>query len=724
LTLRASITIFTLILAASLYGQEEFNTGDPLFPVVEAWHELPVDLQQVELMRSIDQPKDQPYQFAIPMQVSLTPENSGFTVIKGGETVWILPLSSKGALSLNIILSPFNLPPGAYIYIYDIDKKVIRGGYTSESGTDTSVMPLLPVPGDRMVLECHFPGKIIPAGAIGVKQVSHDFAGFFRITDAKDTFYGRSGACEVDINCSTNANYLLAARSTVRLLVAGVELCTGVLVNNTGSDYKAYILTANHCIENASQAASTIFVFNYASPWCDGPDITNLHSLSGSLLRASNPDIDFTLVELNSFPSLVFRPYFAGWDISSSAPANTYCLHHPEGDVMKITIDSNAPVTSSYPVSGYASNSFWRILRWDMGTTENGSSGSPLFDQNGRLRGTLTGGAATCNLPENDYFAKLLRMFNITTITSTHLKPWLDPLATGATQADGRDPYAWNLSQSDTLQNIPAAEPGQSDAYSFPGFGYSTGYNSDSLVRYAEYFPFAGIGEIAWIRFRLGSASYVAPGDSVKFFVWTGGAQPGTVIASRMIRLTEVKDNYELEVDFGRTVTVTGPYYAGYTIYYHGDLTTPQSQFTVKHSAPYPLATQNSAWFHDGSSWKPFTQHPSFPMSVSLAIKVIMVENSILNDIETVDFSDNALTVFPNPFTGSISFSVPDVKVSSTSLFLSDNSGRVVSATHYKNIFPGVLTVDLPSLPPGIYHYSLINDSSRYTGSIIKLDAR
>ncbi|MCK7530994.1 MAG: hypothetical protein MZV63_08105 [Marinilabiliales bacterium] len=27
----------------------------------------------------------------------------------------------------------------------------------------------------------------------------------------------------------------------------------------------------------------------------------------------------------------------------------------------------------------------------------------------------------------NDYYAKLSRMFNITTITSTNLKPWLDP---------------------------------------------------------------------------------------------------------------------------------------------------------------------------------------------------------------------------------------------------------------------------------------------------------
>ena len=33
---------------------------------------------------------------------------------------------------------------------------------------------------------------------------------------------------------------------------------------------------------------------------------------------------------------------------------------------------------------------------WELGVTEGGSSGSPLFDQNGRIIGQLFGGTATC----------------------------------------------------------------------------------------------------------------------------------------------------------------------------------------------------------------------------------------------------------------------------------------------------------------------------------------
>ena len=182
-----------------------------------------------------------------------------------------------------------------------------------------------------------------------------------------------------------------------------------------------------------------------------------------------------------------------------------------------------------------------------------------------------------------------------------------------------------------------------------PGFGYSTGHNSDSLVRYAEYFTFPGTGEIAWVHLRVAVSSYLSETDSIRVFVWNGGAQPGAVIASRMIKLREVKNDFDLEVDFGRTVAVSGSYYVGYVIYYKNNLSQPQPQFAVEHSAPYALSGQNTAWFHDGSSWKPFTQHPSFPAPVSLGISVIMVENSILNGIDDPGSDQSATECVSQP---------------------------------------------------------------------------
>jgi len=718
---RTLIFILGILFPVLIFGQPEFPVGNPLFPEIEGWHEIAVDPEHAEAMRAVEQEKGQPWQFAIPVEVSLSPLNSGFIVNNGSETVWVLPVSSKGALSLNLILSPYNLPDGAYVYIYDLERQIVRGAFTGESSGMTRSMPVMPLPGERLVLECHFPGKGIPANAIGVRQVAHDFAGFFGPEGVKDLYFGRSDACEVDLNCSTNPNYIKSSRSTVRLLVAGSELCTGVLVNNTGNEYKAYVLTANHCIETIEQAQNTIFVFNYKSPWCDGPDISNMYSLTGSLLRAENPDIDFSLVELTQFPSMVFRPYFSGWDITTTMPINTYSVHHPEGDVMKITLDDNPPLSASYPVQGFVANGFWRVLRWETGTTEPGSSGGPLYDQNGRLRGTLTGGGATCTDPSNDYFAKISRMFTITSIPSSHLSPWLDPSNLGATVVNGRDPYGYNLSRSDTLGGYPSSDPGASETYSSPGWGLSTGNNSDGLVRYAEYIPFTGTGEIAWLRMQVTASASLSTADSVRFYIWSGGAQPGAIVASRKLRMAETRGGQLLEVDFGRTIKVTGPFYAGYAVFYRNPLNQPQPQFAVAHSVPWPTSAQNTAFFNDGSAWKPFTLHPSYPLSVSLGIRAVMVENSVLNTLEDPGQGSAYLEVFPNPFSSGINFRM-EIGVEEVTLTIYDNIGRVVSAAEYQNVFPGVLPVDLPGLAPGVYHYGLRADTAFYSGSIIKTD--
>jgi hypothetical protein len=57
-----------------------------------------------------------------------------------------------------------------------------------------------------------------------------------------------------------------------------------------------------------------------------------------------------------------------------------------------------------------------------------------------------------------------------------------------------------------------------------------------------------------------------------------------------------------------------------------------------------------------------------------------------------------------------------------TALTIYDNKGSVVSATRYSNIFPGILTLDLPGLASGVYHYIINNDSEILSGTIIKID--
>ena len=78
-------------------------------------------------------------------------------------------------------------------------------------------------------------------------------------------------------------------------------------------------------------------------------------------------------------------------------------------------------------------------MLWDHGATEGGSSGSPLFDQDGRIIGQLHGGDSFCYEGGSDWYGRLSRSWTGGGTASTGLKDWLDPLDTGATTLDGID---------------------------------------------------------------------------------------------------------------------------------------------------------------------------------------------------------------------------------------------------------------------------------------------
>src|SRR5690606_32656120 len=83
-------------------------------------------------------------------------------------------------------------------------------------------------------------------------------------------------------------------------------------------------------------------------------------------------------------------------------------------------------------------------------TTEPVSSGSPLFDQDGRIIGQLWGGGASCsNLTANDFYGRVHTSWEPAGSDQTNqLKFWLDPTNIGALVTDGYDP-AQALTQTD-----------------------------------------------------------------------------------------------------------------------------------------------------------------------------------------------------------------------------------------------------------------------------------
>jgi len=91
---------------------------------------------------------------------------------------------------------------------------------------------------------------------------------------------------------------------------------------------------------------------------------------------------------------------------------------------------------------GSPANSHWGVTDWDLGVTEGGSSGSPLYDQNHRIIGQLHGGASACGGSVlSDEYGKVSVSWNPAgSANSGQLKFWLDPNNSGAGFVDGYDP--------------------------------------------------------------------------------------------------------------------------------------------------------------------------------------------------------------------------------------------------------------------------------------------
>jgi len=670
------------------------------FPV-ENWYELSVDNTSINTLLSLEQPKDQPFQFALPVPVDLNPSNSGFIKKTSRETIWTIGIRSASAKSLNLILSPFNIPDGSYVYVYDSKRTTVRGAFCSDNNNSANTLALMPVPGEELILEYHVPSGKQMDGTLGIKQVSHDYRGILGSL-SKDEQFGASQACNVDINCSAGDNWTVEKRAVCRIIVRGIELCTGVLVNNTNHENKAYLITANHCITSSSDAANSVFYFGYESPWCKGPDGYVYHSISGSTLKASNGEIDFSLVELSSFPPFTYHPYLAGWDVSGTIPNKTVAIHHPMGDVKKISVDNNQPVNGTYSAD-YKSNGFWKILNWDSGTTEGGSSGCPLFDQNKRVVGLLTGGEATCMYPVNDYFAKLSVSYDLSSYLWMQLKGWIDPAVSGVKKYDGRDPYEPNMLTVDTLSNLSAPETRLLTAYTSSGTGYSTGYNSDSIVMYAEHFISPVNRYVSEIQINVAKVNQVALTDSVSIYILQDGTEPGAVIARQKLLFSATKDTFVVKVDFKNTIPVTGNFYIGWRIYYHAQAASENRQFAVFHSPDRGDPLKNTAWFHDGVSWKQYTSHPSYPMSVSLDVKVVTIGDPVPDAVNLVTGDKPEFVLYPNPATDRlvVSSSMPQKDVTFS---VYDMRGAIVSRDIPGNVFPGVAGIDLGGLSNGIYY--------------------
>jgi lysyl endopeptidase len=399
-----------------------------------------------------DQLKDQPWRFGQDLFVSYNPENSGtWDMLKDRSRIWRLGIASPGALSINMTFDRFKLPEGATLFVYSADHSMILGAFTSLNNQADGYFATELIEDESVIIEYYEPADAEFSGELNLWRVTH---GYRSISDYLKDFED-SGTCNVNAACSQGDPIRSQIRSVARIVVGG-GLCSGALINNTNNNGTPYFLTAYHCY---GTAGSVVFRFNWQSPTCSNPASSpSYQSLSGAVDKAYYANSDFWLMQLNQTPPADYNVYYSGWnrEVLSTIAGKVWCIHHPAGDIKKISWANGGVTTTSYLDNGAGTN-HWKVSSWSDGTTtEGGSSGSPLYDPQLRIIGQLHGGYAACGNTLADYYGKLSTSWTGGGTNTTRLSNWLDPTGSGVNFLNGYDPNAAQYAIDGEMSSVTA----------------------------------------------------------------------------------------------------------------------------------------------------------------------------------------------------------------------------------------------------------------------------
>lgn len=367
-----------------------------------------------------DTHKDIPWRFGYKYKtdIQLGREGDGKWETVGAGRVWRTVISCPEAMTINLLLENFYIPEGASLYLYDYQRTNKVGAYTAKNNRIERELGTELIHGDKIIVEYFEPFTVSEAGSFTISNVIHGYRSLNNIQKALEKGLHDSGACNVDVNCPAGDDWGDQIRSVAMIVVSGNGICSGALVNNTCEDRRFLFLTANHCLGGST--ANWSFRFNWESPpgaeICADWDLSTNpgppydQTANGATILANSGASDFALLEIDNMTdeeAETWDVHFAGWDRSDAETVTQAVgIHHPRGDLKKICREDNDPY---HDVAGGAQ--VWWIDDWDLGVTEPGSSGSPLFDQNKRIIGQLYGGAAACSgIDDNDAFDYYGRM--------------------------------------------------------------------------------------------------------------------------------------------------------------------------------------------------------------------------------------------------------------------------------------------------------------------------
>ncbi|HEY4785658.1 MAG TPA: trypsin-like peptidase domain-containing protein [Bacteroidales bacterium] len=510
---------------------------------------LAVNLRNLHKEDSIESLQGLPFRFGKDIDVSIDVIKNAITTQDGDTITYFYQIKSNGAYSVNLIFDKFVLAKDATFKMYNSDQTMLFGPVTAKQNPTNKIFWTDLVKGENIILEV---SELISSKEKSILHISKIIHGYKDVFSKNFSGYGQSASCnrDKDIKCPIGNGWQNEANSVAMLLLAnGTRFCTGSLVNNTSNDLRPYLLTAFHCLdsypdgnlsnEEHNAVNNWVFRFLYQSSSCQGGDGSNYLTFNGAAFRAAYQPSDFALLELArpQDPNITY----AGWTTSNTPATSGACIHHPNGDVKKISTYTN-PLTnvyiitlwSTYPVFiNCPANTHWDC-NFNQGTVEPGASGSPLFDQNHRIVGQLHGNYLT----QGDYCAEHRGQYGRFDVSwtgggtpETQLRFWLDPCNTGASYTNtinnptiSGPTFVCSSGASFYISNLPA---GLNVTWTSSSNLTTSNPNSVPCTFYAV----GNEGNHGWVQATLSSTCGTAFTTTTQQFpVWVGPPSPVGII--------------------------------------------------------------------------------------------------------------------------------------------------------------------------------------------------
>ena len=674
-----------------------------------------------------------PLRFAYPVKVHYTLANSGvWQTLKDGSKLWRLKVRLPGALSTNTLYDKFLLPKGAKFYVYSEETRQSIGAITSEYLNNESngafEFSTGLIYGETVTFEYYQPETVREEAIISISRIDYGYRYVNNPYTPRTRYFDDSGDCQVNVNCPEGADWRMEKDAIARIMVVsdyGSGWCSCSLVNNTNNDNAPYVLTADHCLQNSygqylfdaisnPNASRWVFYWGYEHPGCSDGNEPAHRSTVGATVVANNGSSDFALLRLTQDPRNLtgFTPYYLGWDRSGNSGTGGVGIHHPSGDVKKISTYRNVPISTAYG-SNSPNNSatHWRIT-WSAtephhGVTEGGSSGSPLLNNDHRVIGQLHGGLSSCSsLNSPDWYGKFSVSWtgNGATDSRRRLRDWLDPQGINSQTLNGigvlsiSGPSSVCDQATYTVENLPA---GAIVEWSVSNPNVATISNN-------------GVLQVTNQTFAL---------TNIQANIFTGGENPYTI---RKERVMTGQPKFQVQL-----LDYLGSNSASFFL-------TPQGEYGDLQSIPL-----NYRWSYTKIDGSGYTLIGNYQNTSFLNIEPVVTFPGPGTYMITVQITgypcyiplvrykhscgSNFFTLSPNPATDEVTLQLMETdEVSGLSVLSTDRSSYEIQIwsgmTMLRSFRTNEPTFQIPmaGLPAGLYFVRVVKDGQTHTQKLIK----